>query len=215
MAHRSNTYSSNKITTSSTNSSSENLVLEKIITKAPTPNPNQIIDIDHYWPSGETAKVLKEQVGDSYLKQELVIGEYKAWLKNLGITKRLRRELNYQAIPFIKKSVSLRSTHGTKYIPAAKRSLYNARRIDKLPIVTDSLEACVTLESPKNLDCDVVTDTILHIQEHNMKHVTRNEPLASADWTEEDHADADTQMQEFLKRMGKNIEGATDEEKTN
>jgi hypothetical protein len=202
LAHRSNTYSTNKITTSSTTGSSNNLILEKIVMKSPTPNPNQMIEIDNYWPSGKTAKVLKEQVGDSYFRQEPIVEEYKAWLKNLGVTKRLRREFNYQFIPFIKKSAALRSKHGTSYIPISKRSLYNSRRIDNLPIVTDNLKASVTLESPKNLDCNVVTAKILPIQEPNMKHVIRNEPMASYGETEEDKAEIEEMLEAFYKKMG-------------
>lgn len=207
LVNRSNNSSTKNITISSATSSSRKVILEKVITKAPTPPPNQIIDIDHYWPSGKTLDVLKEQVGDSFLKQEPIIEEYKEWMKSFGITRRLRRELNYQAIPFIKRSASLKARYGTKYVPASKRFLYNSRRIEALPIVSDSLQA---------LDFNSVATKILTLQKDHMKHITsdnRDQPLLSSQWTEEDDADANMLLRAFLKKKGEYIEGDEGEDK--
>jgi hypothetical protein len=186
LAHRSNSSSTKNITISNTKSSSnQNLILEKVVAQAPTPPPNQKIEVDHYWPSGKAAEVLTEQVGDSYLKQEPIIEEFKNFLKFKGITKAIRRELNYQVIPFIKKSVLLRNLHKESYIDAIRRLDYK-------------------LKPKENMKPPEILTMPLIMQDNS----ANNLPEKSHDyrhWTPEEEAESDDALQKFIQKINNQL----------
>lgn len=133
MAYKPSTSSFNtkrkRITNSSATSFSSIDSIKEVKKQSPArKHPEQVLDPEKWWPSGNSEKALSERFGNSYLVQEPIVSEYHKYIAHHYPDGLSRRELNYKFIPFMKHGKEMREAHPKDYMAWHMRNEYRENK---------------------------------------------------------------------------------------